>query len=361
MKLFETTKIKNITLKNRFFKAASWEALATESGHLTDELFQVYEELAKGGAGTILTGYAFITKEEQPNPGMMGIYDDSFIKEYRELTEMVHEHNTNIMMQIVYGGSMSTLNPPSKNIKGASSVKNERTGITPLEMTKKEINDLSEAFAKAAFRVKQSGFDGVELHAAHGYLLSQFLCPHYNKRTDAYGGSIENRTRIIAEIVNKIRSAVGEEFLIMMKLNSEDFMEDGLTSEESIVASKILEKAGLDAIEVSGGNESTLSVLNGNLGPARTKISMEKESYFAEHAAKLAKAVSIPVILTGGNRHLDVIQNLLDTTGISYFALGRPLICEPNLINDWCKGDKRKPKCISCNQCYYTHGKRCVL
>lgn len=364
MHLLEQTKIKNMVLNNRFFKAASWEALATDDGHMTDELYKIYEELAKGGVGTILTGYAYVTQEEQPNPKMMGIYDDSFIEEYKKLIDMVHKHNTNIIMQIVYGGSMSTLNPPSQKIFGPSAVKNERTEIVPLEMTKEDIKFIKDCFVQAAVRVQKSGFDGVELHAAHGYMLSQFLCPHYNKRTDEYGGSIENRARIIVEIVHDIRIVVGDEFPIMIKLNSEDFMPDGLTSDESVLVSKILEKAGIDAIEVSGGNESSLDVLNGNKGPARTKVAVSKdnESYFKNHTARLTEELKIPVILTGGNRHYDVMDDILNATGICYFGICRPLICQPNLINLWVENaEKVKPKCVSCNGCYHTYGKRCVI
>lgn len=363
MNLFEHTAIKNMRLKNRFFKAATWEALATDDGHMTDDLYKIYEDLAKGGVSTIITGYAYVTKEEQPNPKMMGIYDDSFILEYKKLTDLVHQYDSNIIMQIVYGGSMSGLNPPSERIMGPSAIKNQRTQITPVEMTKDEINHLITSFGKAANRVKQAGFDGVELHGAHGYLLSQFLSPHFNQRTDEYGGSLDNRARILFEIVREVRKVVGDVFPVMIKLNSQDFMEDGLTSEESIKVSKMLESAGIDAIEVSGGNESSLNVLNGNLGPARTGVALSKEneSYFSEHASLLAKEVGIPVILTGGNRDLDRIENLLNTTSISYFALGRPLISEPHLIEKWESGNREKARCVSCNQCYHTFGKRCIL
>lgn len=350
-------------LKNRFFKSAVWEALATEDGHMTAELMQIYEELAKGGVGTIFTGYAYIEKDEHPNPRMMGIYEDSFIDEYKELTSLVHTYDANIIMQIVYGGSMTNLDPPSPVIWGPSAVRNELTGVLPKEMDKSDIAHLVQSFGKAAARVKQAGFDGVEIHAAHGYLLSQFLGSHYNTRTDEYGGSLENRSRIIVEVYKEIRKSVGKDFPVMIKINSEDFMTDGLTSEESILVSQMLEKLGIDAIEVSGGNESSPFVYAHNLGPARKKVavSLENESYFALHAAKLAKAVSLPVILTGGNRHREVMQNLLDTTDIEYVALGRPLIAEPDLIARWKAGDGKAPKCISCNQCYKTYGKRCVF
>lgn len=264
-KLFDKTKINGMQMKNRFFKSASWEALATEDGHMTEELVKIYEDLAKGGVGTILTGYAYVTKDEQPNPKMMGIYEDSFIEEYRNLTDMVHKYNTNIVMQIVYGGSMTTMEPISKRILGPSAVQNDRTGITPIEMTKEDIKELTKAYSDAAIRVKQAGFDRVELHAAHGYLLSQFLCPYYNIRKDEYGGNIENRARILVEIVTEIKKVVGNDYPVLIKINSEDFMENGLSSEESILVVKMLEEVGLDGVEVSGGNESSTKVLNNNL------------------------------------------------------------------------------------------------
>lgn len=361
--LFEYTTIKNMKLKNRFFKAAVWEELATENGHMTDELFQIYEELAKGGIGTIFTSYAHVEKDEQPNPGMLGIYDDSFISEYKKLTDMAHNYRANIIMQLAYGGSQTNLKPPSHVIWGPSSVENEITGIVPVKMSKEDIKHLIKSFGKAAGRVKQAGFDGVELHAAHGYLLSQFLCPHYNTRTDEYGGSIENRARIILEIYYEVRKTVGNNFPILVKINSEDFMEDGLTSEESIIVSKILEEAGIDGIEVSGGNDSSPNVIKNNLGAIRTKVvfSKDRESYFRDHAARLAQVVSIPVILTGGNRHIEVMDEILGDTNIAYFGLGRPMISEPDLINKWEEGDYKSPKCVSCNQCFNTYGKRCIL
>jgi 2,4-dienoyl-CoA reductase-like NADH-dependent reductase (Old Yellow Enzyme family) len=362
-KLFEETKIKGMTLKNRFIKAAVWEALATEDGHMTPALYDIYEDLAKGGIGTILTGYTYVHRDEQPNPNMMAIYDDSFIEDYKVLTQKVHQHGANIVLQLVYGGSQSYLNPPSQNIWGPSPVVNGLTGITPKEMTLEDIRDLIDLFVQAALRAKAAGFDGVQLHAAHGYLLSQFLCPHYNRRRDTYGGALVKRARILVELVKAVRQAVGEDYPILMKINSQDYMEDGLTSEESIEVTKMLEAAGLDAIEISGGNESTPHVLENNLGPARGKVNQSKdnESYFKGHGKTLAAAISIPVILTGGNRHIDVMEGLLETTEIAYFALGRPMIAEPDLIVTWSKDMTKSPKCLSCNGCYHTPGKRCVL
>ena len=361
--LFDKTKIKNMNMKNRFIRGALWDQLADDRGHMTSEIFNIYKELAQGGVGTIITGYTFVTKDEQPNPGMMGIYDDSFIAEYKEFTDMVHSYETNIIMQIVYGGSQTNMNPPSKLIWGPSAVKNEISQVIPTEMTKEDIKTLVKAHGDAALRVKKSGFDGVEMHAAHGYLLSQFLCPHYNRRTDEYGGCIENRGRIIFEIYDEIRKRVGDDFPIFIKINSEDFMEDGLTSAESIIVSKKLAELGIDAIEISGGTESAKSVLDNNLGPVRMKenIGKEKESYFKEHTAKLAQEVDIPVILIGGNRHFDVMEHMLNNTKIKYFSLARPLTSEPDLINRWESGDTQRSKCISCNKCFGIPGMRCIF
>lgn len=362
-KLFDKNRMLNMKLKNRFFRGGLWEELADSKGHMTQELYNIYEELAKGGVGTIITGYAFVTENEQPNPRMMGIYNDSFIEEYKKFTDMIHGYDANVIMQIVYGGSQSKFNTEGRIIWGPSSVENMVTKVVPREMTKEDIKYLVNAYGDAALRVKKAGFDGVEMHGAHGYLLSQFLCPYYNRRTDEYGGSIENRARIIFEVYEEIRNRVGDEFPVLIKINAEDFMENGLAAEESLYVSKRLAELGINAIEVSGGNESSLDVLEGNLGPARTKIAArkERESYFKEYATRLAQFVDIPVILIGGNRHFDVMENILNNTKIEYFSLARPLTAEPDLISKWEDGDNKKPKCVSCNKCYNTPGKRCIL
>ena len=362
MNLFDETKIGNVTLKNHFFKASSWEALATDEGHLTPALFDIHSELAEGGVGAILTGYAFITKDEKPNPGMLGIYDDSFIPEYKKLTTLVHEKGSKIFLQLAYGGSFSYLNPPSKTIYGPSAVESQMTKITPIEMTKENIQEIVEAFAQSSRRAKEAGFDGVELHGAHGYLLSSFLTPYYNRRTDEYGGPIENRARFLVEAVKASKKATGKDFPVLIKLNSADYMEkEGLTASESILVAKMLEKAGLDALEVSGGNENIKEVSKQNLGPARRKLKPEEESYFQDYAKELVKTLKIPVILTGGNRDFSKLEALQENYGIDFFGISRAMIRQPNLINLWKKDPTKRALCISCNGCFRSIGKRCVF
>lgn len=362
--LFDETYFKGLKMKNRFIRGALWREMADDFGNLTPELEKVYEDLAKGGVSTIITGYSFITKEEQPNPKMLGIYDDSFIPQYKKFTDKIHKYDTNIIMQIVYGGSMTNFNTENRVIFSPSTIKNDATGTLGREISKDEIKYIINSFAESALRVKKAGFDGVEIHAGHGYLLSQFLSPFYNKRSDEYGGNIENRARIIFEIYSAMREKVGDDFPILIKLNSSDGLNNiGYTEEEGLFVAKKLSELGIDGIEVTGGNESLKIVRDNNLGAARTKIfnSIQNESYFKNFAIKLSKLIDTPIILIGGNRSIEHMEDILNNSNIQYFSLSRPLTCEPNLINRWSNGDLSKPKCISCNKCYQTPNKECFF
>jgi len=363
MNLFENIRIKDTILKNSFFRAATWEGLADEDGHLTDELVDVYRELAKGGVAAIITGYARILEEEKANENMMGIYSDIFIKEYINLTDMIHDYGAKIFLQVAYGGSMSKSNLESTKVFAPSNVMNERSGNNPTACTVEDMNYIKEAFVQAAIRSEKSGFDGIELHAGHGYFLSQWLSPKYNIREDEYGGNIENRSRFIGEIIQAIRDNVSDEFLILVKQNSEDFHDAGLSSEDSIKASRIFEIAGADAIEVTGGDLSIREVINNNLGASRGKLVRRRknESYFKDHAIKLSESIGIEVILTGGNRHLATVEKISDNSNIKFYGLCRPLICEPNLINKWYSGETGATKCVSCNGCFSQPEKQCII
>jgi 2,4-dienoyl-CoA reductase-like NADH-dependent reductase (Old Yellow Enzyme family) len=191
-------------------------------------------------------------------------------------------------------------------------------------------------------------------------LLSQFLTPFCNRRSDVYGGSIENRSRIYVEVIESIRKAVGDDLAIMVKMNHDDYMDEGegLTVSEAIEVAKILEQAGVDMLEISGVNETS----GKGIGPARTKIHKpEMQSYYLEPTKKIADAVNIPVILMGGNRNYKRLQNILEETSIQYFSIARPLLCEPDLVNKWKENTDYKPMCVSCNGCYRKGEVGCVL
>ena len=356
--LFEETKLGNITVKNRFVRSATWENMTTEDGHITDKLYKIYEDLAKGEVGLIITGYANVVKEEQPNPGMMGIYNDSFIDEYKKLTNLAHSYGSKIIMQIAYGGTKTTFNVGERVILAPSEVAEKSTNVVGKAMTKEEIDYIVNAFANAGRRAKASGFDGVEIHGAHTYLINQFLSPYYNKRTDEYGGSLENRMRFLLEIYYKMRQKVGDDFPILVKLTASDFHEDGLTFDETRLICKKLEEVGIDAIEISGNIHGKAKSM---VGKVFDDYEIQEEGYFLEYAKIISNEVNVPLITVGGFKNIDTMENLLNDTNIDYFALSRPLLAEPFLIKRWKDGDKRPSICVRCSKCRTPEGNYCTV
>ena len=346
-KLFETTEINGMKLANRFVRSATWEGMAADDGAITPKLTQTMVDLAEGGVGLIISGHAFVSSEGQAGPWQMGIYKDELIDGLKSMTDAVHAAGGKIVAQLAHAGHFApgalTKQPPHvvSNFEGLS--KSPRH-----ELTKEDIQKLVNAFAQAAQRAKTAGFDGVQIHSAHGYLLSQFLSPAYNRREDEYGGSIENRARVHVEIYRAIRSVVGKDYPVLIKINSEDYVENGLSLDDSIFASKMLTAAGLDAIELSGG---TLS--SGKLSPSRAGINKEeKEAYFKEAAAAYKKAIDTPLILVGGNRSMNVAEQTIATGTADYISMCRPFIREPGLIKRWQSGDTRPATCKSDNLCF---------
>lgn len=347
--LFEAYRIGSLKAKNRFVRAATYEALADEEGRPTPELLHVYEELADGGVGLIITSYAHVVAEGQPTLCMLGVYDDALVPGLRQLVDAAHERGAAIVAQIVYGGSAIRLDPPHPRILGPSAVANPATGVVPVEASAEDIRQLVDAFACAARRVRAAGFDGVELHGAHGYMLSQFLNPLMNRRTDAYGGPIENRVRIIVEAAEAIRREVGPAFPLLVKLNSSDGVEGGLTEDDSLKAAKLLVESGVDAIEASGWWR-----------PFKVR-DLGGEPFFLDYARRLVREVEAPVILTGGNRRFDVMERIAREDGIAAFGMSRPLLCEPGLVRRWEADSSAAVRCVSCSQCIASPDRRCIL
>lgn len=357
-KIFEPTRMGNLELKNRLWRSATWLNLADEKGHLSPELISRYEELARGGVGTIITGYAHILEDEQPNGGMMGIYSDDFIEEYRPFVQRIHDLGAKMIMQVCYGGSSTSYQTDDRMIWGPSAVKNPAYGVTPKEMTQEEIRTVIDAYAQSARRVKEAGFDGVQLHAAHSYLYSQFLSPYFNRREDSYGGCIENRARIIFETLEAVRKEVGPDYPVLIKMHStDDWAENGLSIEESLWVAKELEKRGINAIEFSGGNPVV-----SDKGAIRTRIhKREKQAYFFEASKRIAADLSIPVISVGGHRNMELMEQILNDSNISYISLSRTLHSEPDLPNKWRQNPEYNPRCVSCAKCWAPEGNVCIL
>ncbi len=356
--LFEVNQKLGFEAKNRFIRSATWENMATETGHMTDELYKIYEELAKGEVGTIITGYANIVEEEKPNPGMIGIYNDSFIVEYQKLTKLVHQYGSKIVLQVAYGGTKTTYQVGERTIFAPSAVAEVGTGTMGTEMTKEDIAYIIDAFAESARRGKESGFDGVEIHGAHTYLINQFLSPYYNRRKDAYGGNLENRMRFLKEIYTAMREAVGEEYPIWVKLTASDFMEGGLVFQDTREICLEMERIGVNAIELSGNVHGKAKSL---VGQEYDGFNIEKEGFFYRYGEEISRLINIPVITVGGFATLEGIETIFNQTNIEYFAIARPLLAEPALIKRWKNGDRTPVKCIRCSKCRTKEGNYCVV
>jgi len=215
-------------------------------------------------------------------------------------------------------------------------------------MTAEDIRQVTDAFGAAAIRAQQAGFDGVQIHSAHGYLISQFLSTAFNQRQDQYGGDIGNRARILMEVLQSVRNAVGREYPVLVKLNCQDFIDNGLALEDSLQVATMLVQNGIDAIELSGG-----VLVGGKLNPVRVGIKTEeKEAYFQRDAVAFKKQVDVPLILVGGNRSFQVSERLVEEGVADYLSMSRPLIREPGLVNRWKSGDLARAACVSDNMCF---------
>lgn len=347
-KLFETTTINAMTLENRFVRSATWEGLATDDGFVTDRLIELSVQLAKGGVGLIITGHAYVSKEGQASPWQLGVHKDTLIKGLAAMVDAVHGAGGKIVLQVAHAGCRANFGLTGIEPFGPSAMIGE-AGPLCRAMTQDEILKVGEAFAQAAVRAKKAGFDGIQIHAAHGFLLSQFLSPFHNKRKDAYGGGVENRARIVLEVLRKVRDAVGRDYPVLIKMNSEDFVDGGFSVDDMLAAVLMLKKAGIDAIELSGG--SALSPKYVSSRPGRIE-SEEDEVYYREAARRYKEKVHVPLMLVGGIRSYGVAEKLAEDGIADYIALSRPLIREPGLINRWRSGDTGKAMCISDNGCF---------
>ena len=345
--LFELTTIKNMVLANRLVRSATWEGLAGEDGSCTPAIVDVAVQLARGGVGLIITGHTFVREDGRAGIRQMAIYDDLFLPGLIEMTSAVHEAGGKIVMQISHAGCRAAAHLSGLQPMGPSRFENER-GVTCREMTRADIEAVTDSFAQASVRAQKAGFDGVQIHGAHGYLLDQFLSPFYNKRADSYGGPVENRTRVVLEVLKRIRNGVGEDFPVLIKMTSEDFLDGGLTVGEMLEASRMLEQAGIDAIEMSGGN-----VYSSDYSPFRRGRpgSEQQEVYYREAARSFKDKMRVPLMLVGGIRSYGVAEQLISEGLTDYVAMCRPFIREPGLVNRWRSGDTRKAFCVSDNGC----------
>jgi 2,4-dienoyl-CoA reductase-like NADH-dependent reductase (Old Yellow Enzyme family) len=344
--LFDTTRINALSLPNRFIRSATWTGLAAADGACTPRLLDLMVELVRGSVGLIVTGHAYVCSDGQATPRQLGIDRDKLFEGLRRMTGAVQQEGGRIFIQLAHGGLRADPQLTGMQPAGPDFFRDIPNGAGR-RMTVEDIEGVVEAFAAAALRAKSAGFDGVQIHAAHGYLLNQFLSPAFNRRSDEYGGSVENRSRIVLQVYQGIRRAVGDNYPVFVKLNTEDFLSDGLTVEDSLQTGIMLDRAGVNAVELSGGTQ-----FSGKFSPFRKEITFEREqAYFRKAARTFKKRIKAPVILVGGIRSYLLAERLVDEGYADYIALSRPLIREPGLVARWQSGDLRKATCISCNGC----------
>jgi len=321
--LFDETRLGAVRLKNRLVRSATWEAMADDAGQPTARLIEVYREIAEGGAGLIITSATVIAKDATAIPGMISIADDRAVPGFRELVRAVHGEGCPVVMQLSFIGSGGERWTPATPATG-------------------EIGAIVQAYAEAARRAEQAGFDGVQIHAAHGFFLSQFLNDQKNTRTDRYGGTVDNRVRFLLEIYDAIRERTSSGFLVLVKINCSDFEGDGNVRDACLSACTQLAKRGIDAVEVSGGVSGA---------PFPPEGLPYDESIFRDYATEIARIVDVPVMLVGLNRTPAVLGHLLRTTHIEYFSLARPLMRQPDLPKIWQNNPDTPSACTSCDAC----------
>ena len=353
--LFTPIRIGSIQIPNRFVRSATHDFMAEEDGIATERQVQLFKQLAEGEVGLIITGHIYVNPNGKASPRQAGISEDRFIEGLRRIPDAVHAYPIKIFIQLAHAGRQTKEKYCGCTPLAPSAVYEPTLKITPKEMTQQEIQRIINDFVQAGRRAKEAGFDGAQLHVAHGYLLSSFISPHTNRRSDAWGGSTANRLRIVIEIIRGIKGMIGKEFPLIAKLNSTDFLPTGLQLGESIEMAKILEAEGIDGIEVSGGMSEA-----GKGSMWQGLQSEEEEGYFVGSASKFKKAVRIPIFGLGGNRTFAVMERIIRDGKADLVSLSRPLIREPYLVKKFRMGEIDKSECISCNKCLNPRGIACA-
>ena len=378
--LFDKTTISGLTLNNRIIRSATHDGLADENGAPTDALIKKYKCLAENEVGCIITGYAAVSKNGvSPYPRMLKIFDDSVIEKYKELTDAVHSHNTPVILQIAHCGRQTSSKAIGMQKVAPSNVFHAFYPDKAKELTDDEIIEIIGDFVDAAVRAEKAGFDGVQLHSGHGYLLHDFLSPYGNRRKDKWGGSVKNRARIVELIIKGIKEKTS--LPVWIKISAEDNRKSGMRIDSTIEICRILEKAGCDAIEVSCGSvEDGMNTMRSKLLPMDAvfkyrepcasfpkllnKIALPAanlfnplikqpsplENFNVDNAEKIKNSTKIPVIVVGGIYKVKDMNDIISSKKADYISMCRPFICEPDLAKKL-KNGQQESKCIMCNYC----------
>ena len=317
------------TIKNRFFKSAMSEGMGTRDFQPKKNIATLYKRWAEGGTGLIITGNIMVDPKGTAEPGNIVFDKNSNMEILKNWAKQGQQHGAKVMVQLNHPGKQAPKTVSKQTV--APSAVPLGNGLnklfsTPRALATNEVEELIQKFVTSAKVAKEAGFSGVQIHAAHGYLISQFLSPHDNRRTDKYGGSLENRMRFLKEIYLGMREELGKDFTIGIKINSTDFKEDGLTEEDSLKTIIELADLGIDFVEISGGTYERPAMMG-----ATSKST--NQVFFAEYSKKLKQKIEIPVVVTGGIRSINAMNTLLNNNTTDFIGIARPLTIDPNIPN----------------------------
>ncbi len=349
--LFQPTQIRTLVVRNCFVRSATVDN-GGDAGYVSQKQRKLFADLASGGVGLIITGMTAVHQSDYIRPSQNHLSDDRYISAYKELTRLVHEKGAKIAIQLAHMGRErgKFLQTSADRAIGVSFIPDDPYCETAhyREMTEDEIWGLVEAFGNAARRARDAGFDAVQIHGAHAFLVAQFLSPYTNRRTDKWGGTLENRLRFHLETYRAIRKNAGDDFPVLIKLGVEDGFPGGLVFSDGLKAAAILAQAGFDALEISQGLRGTPFEQT----EFRTDInSIEREAYFRYWAAEVKKHVAVPVMMVGGIRSPELMSEIIENREADFISLCRPFIREPDLINKWRNTGIYRSRCTSCNNC----------
>ncbi|OTG62550.1 NADH oxidase [Acinetobacter sp. ANC 3903] len=333
--LAEATSIRNTTFKNRIIKAAMSEALANDAGQPSQLHFNLYEAWAKGGLGCAITGNVMVDFRAKNEPGVVVVESERDLAELQQWAQLGKKYGMVQLIQLSHPGRQCPKGLNKETVAPSAvafSPMLATTFGTPRELREDEIHDIIQRFATSAQICEKAGFEGIQLHGAHGYLISQFLSPLTNKRQDQWGGSIENRMRFLLEIYKAVRAATSDQFIISVKLNSADFQRGGITEEEVVAVFKAIDAAGIDLIEISGGTYEA-PAMAGAKEDKRKASTIAREAYFLDFAEKIRKEVQCHLMVTGGFRTVEGMNAALDSGACDFIGIARPLAVETDLTD----------------------------
>jgi len=373
--MFKPVKIGAMEVGNRFVHSATYEAMATENGEVTDELIKRYSTLAKAGTGLIIPGYLFVHPLGRAMPKQTGIHSGEMIPGLKRLVEAVHENGGKIALQLAHGGMQTSKAFIGQAPLGPSGgLRNPMTFDKCKEMTQDQIEETIHAFSQGARRAAEANADAVQIHAAHGYLISEFLSPFFNRRKDAWGGSDEGRFRFVKEAIQETRKVLPDTVPVLIKMNTNDFTpKEGVTPELAKKYAGWFRDAGIDGVELSCGTFFTFHVVRGEIPskemamalPGWMRLLAKLQFRKLRHACGFSEAYNlpaaeiikpelgnIPLMLVGGVRRLSQMEELVEGKYANLISMSRPFIREPFLVKRFREGTAAEASCISCNKCF---------